>query len=92
MKYYFRVIGVRVGEYEFNLRTTAVLSADVDPQEHFTNIAKTFYCNIGDSEEGEQWFDHKEEFYFFGGELCTWVADYKEITKEEYEVLQKYIH
>jgi hypothetical protein len=41
MKYYYRVIGVRSGEYEFQLKMTAVLSADVDPQEHFTELAKT---------------------------------------------------
>ena len=45
MKYYYRVIGVRTGEYEFQLKMTAVLSADINPQEHFTNLAKTFYHN-----------------------------------------------
>jgi hypothetical protein len=85
MKYYFRVIGVRTGEYEFELKRVEALPSNVDPNEHFTNIAKNFY------DGGEQWFENKEEFYFFGGEICAWVEDYKEISKEEFEVLNKYL-
>jgi hypothetical protein len=92
MKYYYRVIGVRTGEFEFELKSTAVLSADVNPREHFTNVAKTFYHNTGDSPEGEQWFENKEEFYFFGGEVCAWLDSYKEITKEQYDVLKEFIY
>jgi hypothetical protein len=85
MKYYFRVIGVRTGEYEFELKRVEALPSNVDPKQHFTNIAKNFY------DGGEQWFENKEEFYFFGGEICAWVEDYKEISKEEFEVLNKYL-
>jgi len=92
MKYYYRVIGVRTGEYEFNLKMTACLDASIDPREHFTELAKTFYHNSGDSPEGEQWFDYNEEFYFFGGELCTWLDDFKEVTKEQYDVLKEFIY
>jgi len=85
MKYYFRVIGVRTGEYEFELKRVEALPNSTNPQEHFTNIAKTFYDN------GEQLFENKEEFYFFGGEICAWLDSFEEITKEEYEVLNKYL-
>ena len=92
MKYYYRVIGVRTGEFEFELKSTAALSADVDPREHFTEYAKTFYCNTGDNPDGEQWFENKEEFYFFGGEICAYLHSFEEITKEQYDVLKEFIY
>jgi hypothetical protein len=85
MKYYIRTIGVRTGEYEFELKRVESLPSRTNPHKHFTNIAKNFY------NKGEQWFKDKEEFYFFGGEVCAWVDDFKEITKEEFEVLSKYL-
>lgn len=85
MKYYFRVIGVRTGEYEFEFKMAEALPSTIDPKDYFTNIAKDFYAG------GEQWFEDKEEFYFFGGEVCAWLDDFYEISKEEFEVLSRHL-
>jgi hypothetical protein len=87
MKYYYREIGVRTSEYEFTCNGTVSLGKDdVTIDEYLENLAQSFY-----DDEAEDEFDNGE-YYAYGGEICSYVNTYKEITKEEYEVLRNFIN
>ena len=86
MKYYFKEIGVRTGEYEFELKSTHTCDEDQDINNILDEYIQDFYGG-----ECEDMFDN-EEYYFFGGEVAVCLNRVTEVTKEEYEVLKKYIH
>lgn len=93
MKYYYRHVNVRHGEYTFDLKRAVQLPADMKPQEWFEDHCKDFY---GEADEHDyyQGGNLKGKYigtWFHGGQIFVKPIEIKEVTKEEYEVLNKYI-
>lgn len=83
-RFYFLNVAERNGEYEYNHKSVMELPHDTDPIKYFHDTyPKDFY--------GGSVFEENDGFYFNGGEVCVCTEPFKEITKEEYEVLKKYI-
>jgi hypothetical protein len=86
MRYFFKEIKVRTGEYEFEQRSTHTCEDNEDIDKILDDYIQDYYSN-----ECEDMFDN-EEYYFFGGEVAVSLNNVTEITKEEYEVLRKFIY
>lgn len=85
MKYYYLEIFERNGNYEYHhkhVHTSDEFEDGQTPEEFAEDRAKNFYT------EG----DPEGDYYWHYGELITKVYCIKEIPKEEYDVLNKYIY
>ena len=84
MKYYVYKVFERNGNYEYTHKGTCNSSEFEDnqtPEEWLEETAKNFYS------EG----DPEEDWYWHFGELITQAYGIEEVTKKEYEILNKYI-
>ena len=81
MRYWFVAIETRCGEYEFMTKVAIAerSNKDFDAEEY----ARGFY--------GGEMYEDDARYYFNGGEIACCVYDCKEITKEEFSVLRKFI-
>lgn len=88
-KFVFLQIGVRTGEYEFNSKGTHELHYRTNITKFAQKYAKGFYS--GRPFQYDKPTDPDGEWYFNGGEVCAWVDRVEEITKEQYEVLSRFV-
>ena len=88
MKFYYRHVNVRHGEYTFDLKRAVQLPNDMNPQEWFEEHCKDFY---GQSEDHETLKGKYCGTFFNGGEIFVKPIKIQEITEEEYKVLNEYI-
>jgi len=85
MKYFIYKIFERNGEYEYTHKCLTSFDPEetgYTPEEYLEDTAKNFYS------EGEK----DGDYYWHFGELVTRPDSITEVTKEEYEILQKYIY
>ena len=85
MKYYIYKIFERNGNYEYTHKCLTAMPDDAEqtPEEFLEETARTFYSDSEDKEDNYWW-------HF--GELVTRGDEITEVTKEEYDILQKYIY
>lgn len=91
MKYLFIQIKERNGEQEYIQPLVREIKDNEQPNDVAKEIAKTWYDDDNSCEifgEGTSCF---ETYEFFGGCIITKVSSYREITKEEYNVLKRFI-
>ncbi|MHB8261074.1 MAG: hypothetical protein ACYDEC_12445 [Bacteroidia bacterium] len=81
-KYIFVSLQIKSGEYEFNSHTVQEISSKKHTKSFGNNYAKTFYSDFS-AKEGD-WF------YFNCGEVAVRCTASEEITKNEYDVLNKF--
>ena len=84
-KYYFVVLEERNGEQEYSIKSTKVVSEGDTIDNLLDRILKQWYPRDEEPPINNGWYE------FFGGSLMAKVDRYEEITKEEYEVLSKFI-
>lgn len=86
MKYVYRTFRERNGEYEYTHKGVHELDDNVNINKFLDDYISQWYylCPKGRKEDGG--------YYFNGGEVWIGVSNYKEITKEEYDILKKYIY
>jgi len=87
-KYFYYEIFERNGNYEYTHKGVTSFvpeECELSPEEWIEDRAKTFYS------EGEKEIVGNNVFYWHFGELVTRNDGIKEITKEEYEVLRKFL-
>lgn len=83
MKYYFRTIEIRNGEYEYTSTGKMMLPDNKDAHETLKEYCSDFYGTEGTLEDG--WY------LFGGGVVAVAPGIIREITKAEYDVLKKFI-
>lgn len=86
MKYYIYKIFERNGNYEYTHKGLTAFNPDeteLNPEEWLEETARTFYSDSEDK-DGDYWWHF--------GELVTRGDSITEVTKKEYEILQKYIY
>jgi hypothetical protein len=89
-KYIFIDLLVRHGEYEFNCQSVHEVGSKADKDKWATRYAKNFYNTSGDNKPDV--FDNDPgTFYFNCMDVAVQVDDYKEITKEEYNILKRFL-
>jgi len=85
MKHFIYKIFERNGEYEYThkgLTSFDPKETGYTPDEWLEETARTFYT------EGEK----EDDYYWHFGELITRPYSITEVSKEEYDILQKYIY
>ena len=82
-KYIYRAFHTRDGEREYYHKGVHVIDQDQDTKEFVYELCMNFWSDRGDEE--------KECSWWFMGEIITSVYDYKEITKEEYNILNRFL-
>ena len=83
-KYIFISLEIRCGVYEFTSHTIHKIPNDKSKLKFADNYAKTFYVDENKP------FQDEEGYYFYGGEVAVKLSLAEEISKEEYEVLNKF--
>lgn len=80
-RYWYLNIEIRNGEYEHNSKSVHMTKgkSEFDTDDYLKN----FYGDDGDKDG--------DCYYFNGGEIACSISDFQEITKEEYDVLRKFI-
>lgn len=89
MKYIFLEMKIRNGEYEYSSQSVHELPARKSTEKFGRDYAKDFYG--GKPFQYNDKIDPDGEWYFNGGEVAVRCKEVQEITKEEYEVLKKYL-
>ena len=84
-KFIFFSLLIICSEYEFYDNKVEVIDVDKDIDEFTRDVAKNYYVG-GTSTE-----DEEDVFYYFGGEVSVTVTYSKEITKEEFDVLGRFL-
>ncbi len=82
MNYYYLEVGVRTGELEFTVPSVCALKGK-GAALFLEERAKTFY--------GGEPFLQDGEWYFNGGEHCTYSNTVRTITKKEFDVLKNFM-
>lgn len=88
-KFVFLQIGVRTGEYEFDSKSLHEVNHRTNITKFSQKYAKGFYS--GKPFQYNSPPDPDGEWYFNAGEVCAWVDKVEEISKEEYDVMKKFI-
>lgn len=88
-KFVFIDIEVRHGEYEFNSKSVHEISARRSTEKFGQDYAKQFYS--GKPFQYNDKIDKDDWWYFNGGEVAARIQDAREVTKEEYDVLRKFL-
>lgn len=83
-RYWLLKLVITIGDYEFFDKSLHKCKGEFDGE----NYAKNFY---GDADEPDVDFDADGVYYFNGAELAVSVFGMKELTKKEYEVMNKYL-
>jgi len=81
-RYYVYNIEERNGEYEYNHKGVVQLGENDDPDEWLEDYTSDFYGGGGDKEE---------DYYWFNGEIICWAGMMREISKDEFDVVKRYI-
>ena len=81
-KYIFVSLEIKCGGYEFNSHAACKISTKLDTAMYGESYAKVFYSEKPRKENG--WYQ------FFGGEIAVRCKAAEEITKEEYDILNKF--
>ncbi len=74
---------IRNGEYEYNSKTVHEIGNRKNADAFGRNYAKEFYSNFS--------YADGDTFYFNGGEVAVTSQSANEITKAEYDILNKYL-
>ena len=86
-KYYFYRLEERNGGYEYTHKMIIPIDADADIKEAIIEVVKHFYTSDTEGEKNE-----KGEYEFENGGIVVYpFGDPKELTKEEYEFLTKFL-
>lgn len=80
-RFYLWTIEERNGEYEYTHKGVVVLDENQDPNDWLEDYTSTFYG------EGEK----KDDYYWFNGEIICENGGTTEISKDEFEVVKRYI-
>ena len=84
MKYFYFQLKEINGEYQYRHKLITELPDDVDPTKALNEAyAGSWYGNNSEAEGNG--------FYYNGGEVYVELTFIQEITKEEYDILNKYI-
>jgi hypothetical protein len=85
-RYYVYSIDERNGEYEYTHKHVVQLGEDDNPDEWLEDYTSDFYGG-GDGEKDEDCDDG----YWFNGEILCWAGGMTEISKDEFDVVKRYI-
>lgn len=80
-KYIYRELETREGERTYQHKGVEVLEDDTNVEEYLNDMVLNFWGE-GDIIDDEVWFF---------GEIIVSLNDWQEISKEEYDILNKYI-
>lgn len=83
VKYLYLELESRNGEYEYHHKSVHQLPVKTNEDEFGEDYARDFYGGGSDEQDGG--------FYFNGGEIHVSVNKVQLITKEQYDVLTKFI-
>ena len=85
MKTKFVLVTLRIqnGEYQYNSKSVHKIPETEDNDKFGNNYAKDFYSSFSHTDG--------DSHYFNGGEVAVRDCGTVEITKEEYDVLNKYL-
>lgn len=84
MKYFYIEIEERNGEYEYRHKVVRSCPLNVNPDKFFDdNLAGSWYGGEVDKED--------DGYYYNGGEVFVELTRVEEITKEEFDILNKYL-
>ncbi len=81
-------VEIRDGEHEYNCKTAFSLDADLNIDEVAKEYTQTFFGSkdsIEEREEGNGWY-----WDDFSVRMCR-LYTYNELTKDEYDIVKKYI-
>lgn len=76
-------VKVQNGEYEYYSKSMHVVGKDVNIRKIGERHAKTFYANFSYEDDGT--------YYFNGGEVAAQLYKAEEVTRQEYQILRKFI-
>lgn len=82
-KFVFIQVKIQCGEYEFNSKSVHEISSRKSVDKFGKDWVKDFFGK-------KAWVDG-DTHYFNGGEVAARVSNVQEITKEEYQVLSKFM-
>jgi len=88
MKYFIYKVFERNGEFEYTHKGLTSFDPEetgYSPEEWLEDTAKNFYS------EGEK-YSPDDDYYWHFGMLITQAHSITEVTKEEYDILRKYIY
>ena len=88
-KFIFLSMEVRNGEYEYSSQSVHEISSRRSIEKFAREYAKTFYG--GEAFQYDKPIDPDGWWYFNGGEVAARCSVVEEITKEEYETLNKFL-
>ena len=74
---------VQNGEYEYRLKSVHEISARKNVDKFANDYAKTFYGNLS--------YSDGDTHYFNGGEVAVRAGATNILTKEQYDILNRYI-
>jgi hypothetical protein len=85
-RFYVYHIEERNGEYEYDHKGVVQLGADDSPEEWLEDYTSDFYGG-GDGTPDE----NHDGGYWFNGEILCWAGGITEISKDEFDVVSRYI-
>ena len=85
-RFYTYSIDERNGEYEYTHKGVVALDDGTSPDEWLEDYTKDFYGG-GEGEPDES----QDGGYWFNGEILCWAGGTQEISKDEFDVVKKYI-
>jgi hypothetical protein len=83
MKYFYRELKSRNGEYEYSHKAVFPAEDKETAEGMVRETARTFWSDTSTEDDGT--------FYHNGGEVCIEAQTITEISKEEYDVLNKFL-
>lgn len=85
-RYVFRILKTRDGEREYYHKGLHRFDEEVT-KEQAEEFLEDYTQNFWWGEEGEK----EDYYYWFFGEIVTWLYNWKFVTEEEFNVLSKFI-
>lgn len=82
-KFAYVVLTIQNGEHSYSSKSVHMIGKDVDLDEYGKECARDFYGTEAEENDGA--------FYFEGGSLAVSVLEVQEITKQEFQVLDKFL-
>lgn len=85
-KTYFYKLAIQDGESNYTIKLVAELPKRKSIKAHAENTAKTFFFSKSETE-----IMGGQKLYNFSNGKSTWVTDYEEIPRVDFDVLSKYL-
>lgn len=90
-KHVFLTLEERNGEREYTHKSVHILNKEENIDEWAEEYASTYLIGKSENEDDGKSEKQDDGYYFNGGQYCVSISLVKEISEEDFNILQKYL-